>query len=421
MNEPSHRTSVPLYARILIGVGLGLGALLGVGWYYADGLVHVRPVRRPVFPTFVRGQRRDRDGSTHVTLTLTPTTLRPGVMRLEWDVPDGRGGRKVVYGELGPILAQTKSGVTRAVRFLDAPLRLGQSVRASTIGLGNPTMRGLPHLDVTVSGEHGPLPSWLIPPNMAGTTPTLADAAGTDWIIVTHGYGGLRQDALRILPTFHRLGLTSLTITYRNAEGAPRTPEKVHRLSAEEWKDLEQAVEYALEHGARRVLLFGFSMGGAITLAFLRYSHMAPLVTAALLDSPALEWRSLITHHAYRYKVPLPELLSRFVAWLTVIKSKQDFDAVDHLSVMDTFHTPMLMFHGSIDKTVPVAQVETFAHARPDIVEYHRVEGAQHVRTWNIDPESYEAAVEGFIRRVLNDAPDRHEPPTVQLKENQNA
>ncbi|ULH16459.1 lysophospholipase [Deinococcus sp. KNUC1210] len=421
MTETSHRTSVPLYARILIGVGLGLGALLGVGWYYADGLVHVRPVRRPVFPTFVRGQRKDRDGSTHVTLTLTPTTLRPGVMRLEWDVPDGHGGRKVVYGELGPILSQTKSGVTRAVRFLDAPLRLGQSVRASTIGLGNPTVRGLPHLDVTVSGEHGPLPSWLIPGKMAGKTPTLADAAGTDWIIVTHGYGGLRQDALRILPTFHRLGLTSLTITYRNAEGAPRTPEKVHRLSAEEWKDLEQAVEYALEHGARRVLLFGFSMGGAITLAFLRYSHMAPLVTAALLDSPALEWRSLITHHAYRYKVPLPDLLSRFVAWLTVIKSKQDFDAVDHLSVMDTFHTPMLMFHGSIDKTVPVAQVETFAHARPDIVEYHRIEGAQHVRTWNIDPEAYEAAVEGFIHRVLNDAPDRHEPPTAQLKENQNA
>ncbi|WP_310584288.1 prolyl oligopeptidase family serine peptidase, partial [Deinococcus sp.] len=178
-------------------------------------------------------------------------------------------------------------------------------------------------------------------------------------------------------------------------------PQKVHRLSAEEWQDLEQAVQYALEHGARQVLLFGFSMGGSISLAFLRYSHLAALVSGVMLDSPAMEWRSLITHHAYRYRLPIPLVLSRVVAWLTVFKSKQDFDAVDHLSVMDSFHTPMLVFHGSSDRTVPIAQVEQFAHTRPDIVEYHRVEGAQHVRTWNIDPGHYEQAVRAFVHRVL--------------------
>ncbi len=400
MSKNTSKPSLPLYARVLIGVGLGLGTLLGVGWHYADGLVHVRRVRRPVYPTRVLGLEEGH-GHIHVTLSTTPSTERPGALLLEWNAPGG-----LQHAQLGPPLHRGRTGVVRELREHDAPLRLGQSVRASTIGMGTPTQRGLPHLDVTVPGEHGPMPSWLIPGRTPpgkrqAQLPTFADAEGTDWVIVTHGYGGLRQDALRILPTFHRLGLTSLTITYRNAEGAPRTPEKVHRLSAEEWRDLEQAVEYAYTHGARRVLLFGFSMGGSITLAFLRYSHMAALVSGVILDSPALEWRSLITHHAYRYRIPLPMLLSRFVAWLTVIKSKQDFDAVDHLSVMDTFHTEVLLFHGSIDKTVPVAQVEQFARARPDIVEYHRVEGAQHVRTWNIDPEKYESAVEAFVRRVL--------------------
>ena len=419
MLNTSHNPSVPLYARVLIGVGLGLGALLGVGWHYADGLVHVRRVRRPVYPTRVLGLEEGH-GHIHVTLTTTPSTERPGALLLEWNSPAG-----LQHAQLGPPLHRGRTGVVRELREYDAPLRLGQSVRASTIGLGTPTQRGLPHLDVTVPGEHGPMPSWLIPgrslPGKRQTRlPTFADADGTDWVIVTHGYGGLRQDALRILPTFHRLGLTSLTITYRNAEGAPRTPEKVHRLSAEEWRDLEQAVEYAYAHGARRVLLFGFSMGGSITLAFLRYSHMAALVSGVMLDSPALEWRSLITHHAYRYRIPLPVLLSRFVAWLTVIKSKQDFDAVDHLSVMDTFHTEVLLFHGSIDKTVPIVQVEGFAHARPDIVEYHRVEGAQHVRTWNIDPEKYEAAVEGFIHRMLR-LPVVPAEPSQASKENEHA
>ena len=419
MSNTSHNPSVPLYARVLIGVGLGLGALLGVGWHYADGLVHVRRVRRPVYPTRVLGLEEGH-GHIHVTLTTTPSTERPGALLLEWNSPAG-----LQHAQLGPPLHRGRTGVVRELREYDAPLRLGQSVRASTIGLGTPTQRGLPHLDVTVPGEHGPMPSWLIPGRSLpgkrqARLPTFADADGTDWVIVTHGYGGLRQDALRILPTFHRLGLTSLTITYRNAEGAPRTPEKVHRLSAEEWRDLEQAVEYAYAHGARRVLLFGFSMGGSITLAFLRYSHMAALVSGVMLDSPALEWRSLITHHAYRYRIPLPVLLSRFVAWLTVIKSKQDFDAVDHLSVMDTFHTEVLLFHGSIDKTVPIVQVEGFAHARPDIVEYHRVEGAQHVRTWNIDPEKYEAAVEGFIHRMLR-LPVVPAEPSQASKENEHA
>ena len=395
MPKNPHNSSLPLYARVLIGAGVGLGTLLGVGWHYADGLVHVRRVRRPVYPTRVLAVEEGH-GHTHVTLSSTPSTRRPGALLLQWDAPGG-----LQHARLGPPLHQDRAGVVREVRDQDSPLRVGQSVRASTIGMGTPSDYGLPHMGVSVPGEHGPMPSWLVPGRQAGVTPTFADAHGTDWVIVTHGYGGLRQDALRILPTFQSLGLSTLTITYRNAEGAPRTPQKVHRLSAEEWQDLEQAVQYALEHGARQVLLFGFSMGGSISLAFLRYSKLASRVVAVMLDSPAMEWRSLITHHAYRYRLPIPLVLSRVVAWLTVFKSKQDFDAVDHLSVMDSFHTPMLVFHGSSDRTVPIAQVEQFAHARPDIVEYHRVEGAQHVRTWNIDPGHYEQAVRAFVHRVL--------------------
>ena len=210
----------------------------------------------------------------------------------------------------------------------------------------------------------------------------------------------MRQDALRILPAFARLGLSSLTITYRNAHGAPRTPQGVYRLSAEEWEDLEAAVRFAQVQGARRLLLMGFSMGGGITLAFLRYSALAPLISGVVLDSPPLEWRSLIRHFARRYYM---RPFARLVEQLTVLKSGQDFDAVDHLSVMDRFQTPMLLFHGSADRTVPVAHVERFAHARPDIVEYHRVEGAEHVRPWNMDPERYEQALTRFVQRVLAD------------------
>ena len=434
MSKNTHNPALPLWGRVLIGAALGVGAMLGVGWYFADRLVHVRPVRRKAYPTRVLALEEGH-GHTHVTLTSTPSTRRPGSLILEWETP---GGTR--YAQLGPLLRGNSAGTVRELRETDAPLRLGQRVRASTIGRGTPAQRGMPHLELSIPGDHGPMPAWLVPPVTpahpvrAGAaqdgTPTLAQAAGTDWVIVTHGYGGLRQDALRILPTLvgpqtgglsGGLGLTALVITYRNAEGAPPTPERKHRLSAEEWQDLEAAVQFAVEHGARRILLFGFRLGAGISLAFLRYSRLADRVTALLLDSPPLEWRALITHHALRYRVPIPFVLSRVVAWLTVVKSKQDFDAVDHLSVRDTFHTPMLVVHGSIDKTVPVAQVESFVHARPDIVEYHRFEGAQHERAWNQDPARYEAAVKTFVRRVLDTPQATHTTGPQRPEENHHA
>lgn len=395
------RTSPTLSRRLLFLLallGLAGAAALRTGWHFADALVWAPPVRRRIPPTRVLGVQGDQETPdlgaqpsaqpTRLILTRNSGTRRPGVLSLEWD--DAASVR--FLAQLGPVLEQTRRTVTRAVQWQEAALRVGQAVRPSTVGLGTPASRGLKYQDVLVPAEHGPMPAWLVPGNPDG------DAAGTDWVIVTHGYKGLRQDALRILPTFHRLGLSSLTITYRNAHGAPRTRQGVYRLSAEEWQDLEAAVGYARACGARRLLLMGFSMGGGITLALLRYSPFAPLIRGVILDSPPLEWRSLIRHYARRYRL-LP--LAGMVEWLTVFKSGQDFDAIDHHSVMDRFTTPMLLFHGSADRTVPVAHVERLAHARPDIVEYHRVEGAEHVRPWNIDPERYEAILSRFVRRVL--------------------
>ncbi len=397
-----HRSRWPL---VLLALGVAGVAVLRVGWHFADALVWAPAVRRRIPRTRVLEVQGDQEtpdpdvrpdaDPTSFTLTRNSGTTRAGVLGLEWDDPVGVR----YFAQLGPVLEQTRRTVTRAVQWQEAALPAGQEVRPSTVGLGTPASRGLKYQDVLVPAEHGPMPAWLVPGGPDG------EAAGTDWVIVTHGYKGLRQDALRILPTFARLGISSLTITYRNAHGAPRTRQGVYRLSAEEWEDLEAAVHYARMHGARRLLLMGFSMGGGITLAFLRYSALAPLIGGVILDSPPLEWRTLIRHYARRYRL-LP--FAGMVEWLTTFKSGQDFDAIDHHSVMERFTTPMLLFHGSADRTVPVAHVERLAHARPDIVDYHRVEGAEHVRPWNIDPEVYEATLTRFVRRVLLEAPTDH-------------
>ncbi|MFC5846845.1 alpha/beta hydrolase [Deinococcus petrolearius] len=381
---------------VLTLLGLLVPTVAGLIWHFADALVWALPVRRRVPRTRIVGLEVPPAPSApeaekvEITLTRNATTRRPGVLSLEWDDPQGH----TFLAQLGPVTAQTRRTVTRRVEWQDGPLRVGQVVRPSTLGLGTPHSRGLAYREVGVPALHGEMPAWLVP----ASRDTATGGTTADWVILTHSYKGLRQDALRVLPTFAQLGLTSLTITYRNAHGAPRTPAGVYRLSAEEWEDLEAAVRYAKAQGARRIILMGFSMGASITLAFLRYSALASAVSGVILDSPPLEWRSLIRHFARRYHL---RPLAGVVEWLTVVKSGQDFDAVDHHSVMHQFSTPMLLFHGSADRTVPVAHAERLAQARPDLVEYHRVEGAEHLRPWNMDPNHYEAMLRRFVQRIV--------------------
>ena len=49
---------------------------------------------------------------------------------------------------------------------------------------------------------------------------------------------------------------------------------------------------------------------------------------------------------------------------------------------------------------MPVATSEALAAARPDLVTYVRVAGAQHVRGWNLAPQRYEEAVRAFLGQV---------------------
>ena len=62
---------------------------------------------------------------------------------------------------------------------------------------------------------------------------------------------------------------------------------------------------------------------------------------------------------------------------------------------------PLLLWHGTRDRTIPLAQAQALAAARPDLVEFHRVEGAKHIRTWNISPKEYDGQLEAFVSRVL--------------------
>ncbi len=144
-------------------------------------------------------------------------------------------------------------------------------------------------------------------------------------------------------------GWTSLVTAYRNDRDAPRGPDGRYNLGLSEWRDVEAAMGYAVSHGARRILLLGWSMGGAIVLQALDRSPLSDYVVGVALDSPVIDWGVVLRHHGRLHKVPGPlvrvatDLMgSRRSRRLVGVREPIDVARTDWVARADELRHPML-------------------------------------------------------------------------------
>ena len=304
---------------------------------------------------------------------------QPGTWGLEWD-----GG----YAQAGDILDLAPQKVLRELTLLTGAPAPGQHVRFDTFAYPhNPRdAHGIGYREVVFESEAGQFPAWLV------------DGDRDTWVIVVHGKGADLGEPMRILPTLHRHGSPVLVISYRNDRGGPIDPSGYFRYGVTEWRDLEGAVEFALGKGARCLVLYGYSMGGSIALNFMQRSAYADRVAGLILDSPLLDFGQTVEErakeqHAPPGVVPLGKVIARW-------RFGVDWGALNYRRVAEKLDVPVLLFHGAEDRDIPPGPSDELAETRPDIVRYHRVEGAAHVCGWNVDPAGYEAAVAGFLNEL---------------------
>lgn len=369
---------------------LALVFYVGGGWYYAN-LLRDRALS---------GEQRRTD-ATEPDYDLTVTAIdegsvtieRPedpgvllseGVWGLEWD-----GG----YGQVREILSTDGGQVAREFeRLVGIGPEVDERVRLDTDAFeGDPTLaHGIPYREVLFEGELGSYPAWI------------TDGDRDTWVIFVHGIGLSRESALRLLPALEREGYPTMTISYRNAPGAPEDPSGMLRYGATEWRDLEAAAGYALGQGATDLILAGHSMGGAVVMSFLYESELADEVSGVVLDAPMLDFGRTVDFGGSQETLPVvglrvPQSLTSVAKWFAGWRFDVGWGAVDYLARADELSVPILLFHGTDDDVVPIELSEEFAGARPDLVTYRRIDGAEHVASWNVDPAAYERHVTGFL------------------------
>lgn len=377
-------------ALAAFGAAIGLGAL-GLGAITARLVAGARDLVTP--PPPARSGRMLAIGDGEVTLSRTAETALPGRYGMWTD--DDRG-----YAKVGEVLREDSGRVTRElIAVEDEPWVPGLVVRMGAAFYRSPEELGVPVEDVEVRTPLGPAPAWLVPAEPGGT----AD----EWAILVHGRDARRWETIRAVPMLREAGLSCLIVSYRNDPGAPASPDGRYHLGEREWYDVEAAIAFAIAHGAKRITLCGWSMGGGIVMQLLRRSPLAAAVTRVLLDSPALDWREVIRLLLERRRIPAclhgifrGVLTSPRGARLIGLDEPIDLNRLDAVAAADALRVPVLILHSHGDDVVPIGPARDLAAARPDLVELEEFATGAHVRIWNLHRERYEAVIRDWLART---------------------
>lgn len=377
--------------RVLAVLVLAIGLFyVGGGWYFAgqinSGALAVRHSRDKTAEVVEATPRRV---TLHETGGHVPALEADMTYGLAWD-----GG----HGEVsGPPISASGSEVTRAFRVTAGKPPSPRGTVAVDRDVYPPDENpaddlGTPVREVHYTSPAGGFGAWFVP------------GRGDTWAIFTHGaLGSDRSEALRAMRTTIGLRMPSLAIQYRNDVGVPADPSARYQYGRTEWRDLEGAVRYALDHGAGHIALVGYSMGGAITAAFLQHSPLAAKVTRVVLDSPMLDLSGTIEYAADQLRFPVMGPPPTSLVWVAErmagFRYDLDWDAVNYLDDPSWVRVPTLVFQGEDDLRTPVASVERLHRSKPQLVTLVKVKGAGHVEAWNKSPQSYAREISAFLGR----------------------
>lgn len=376
--------STKILSTIAAGVALaGVGAAT-LGWTITRRLTAPVSSRR----YDLRIHEVETDGTNiRVVLDRTSETAATGIYNLWFE----HGG----WAQLGPEIEDRGTDrITRPVTGTSDGLKNQPGDRVSWSGIyyAKPADAGLDAHEVVIDTAAGPCPAWKINGN-------------STWAIHIHGLGSTRAGTLRGVQVAADLGYSSLVVSFRNDGEGPTIGTGRSTLGWTETDDVEAAVDYAVRHGAERIVLFGWSMGGAIAIQLALRRHLAPLIATLVLDSPLLDWGSVIRANCTRAGLParagdlaIPWLSRKGLSRFLGLPAPIPVGAMSFRNWAPQLTVPTVILHGTSDDSVPDESSLALEQLRPALVEVHRFT-AGHTLNWNSDANRWRGLVRDWARR----------------------
>ncbi|MGZ0214285.1 MAG: alpha/beta hydrolase, partial [Actinomycetales bacterium] len=328
---------------IAAGAALLTAGGLSLGWTIARRLT--APVGPRNFDLTIRDVEVDGDRRLLV-LDRTRQTAARGAYNLWFET-----GEWVRISD--EVLDRGSDQIARVVTDAANDLLPSAGDRFSWSGIyfANPADAGLSAREIPINTPAGAASAWLIEGEEDRAT----------WAIHIHGLGSSRAGTLRGAQIAAEMGFTSLVISYRNDGEGPRFGTGRSMLGFTETEDTEAAVDYAIQNGAQRIVLFGWSMGAAIALRVASRMRDPGVVAGLVLDSPVLDWAEVIKANCARSGLPAaagylatPWLMLGWLARMVGLPGSIPLREFDWVRRAEELTVPMLILHSARDDSAPI-------------------------------------------------------------------
>ena len=184
------------------------------------------------------------------------------------------------------------------------------------------------------------------------------------WVIFIHGFrGDHRRQTFALLRAkeLDEIGWKSMIIAYRNGDGMKQDPSGMYLYGATEWVDLDGAIDYAINNGAKKVVLFGISGGGGPEASWIMNTNEPEKVDGFIYEAPTFNFIESVKVNGQARFPWLPVSLFDYFIWLSEIRFGIDFDSMDFRYDLIDSQIPALLFHGDDDEWVPVSMSDFIA------------------------------------------------------------
>jgi pimeloyl-ACP methyl ester carboxylesterase len=320
-----------------------------------------------------------------VDLEKTKLTRLPGMFGLTYD--SGHARVSSIIAEPNAIRRTTEAVIGGAIPSSGSGWWRRDVYRT-------PDEAGMAYDEVAIATEFGDAAAWVVPP------PT-GDNSGM-WAVHLHGIRTTRSVVIPSVIAASRAGMTSLVPSWRNDGEGPSSRGGHSTLGATEWLDVDAAVDYAVEAGARSVVLVGWSLGAAIALLIATRSAHASRVAGLVLIAPVTNWRSVLAL-AIR-NAHLPGLFTSLVGSILRNRTlcrlaglRMPVDLRQLAPSPQQLDIPALVIHNPGDQLVPFSATEEFAAAYRGQIELARFAPCPHAMEWNTERERFDTTLHQWL------------------------
>lgn len=217
--------------------------------------------------------------------------------------------------------------------------------------VGDPADLGMAFRQVDITACNGAnLFGWHILSSTDTPTPT---------VLIMHGWGVNAEVVLPIAHPFYDAGFNVLLVDARNHGSSGKGgPSSMPTFA----QDIESALDWVMaQPETGKIALTGHSVGAAATLLVASRRHdMDAVISIASFAHP--EW--LMRRYLQSLHLPNP-LISLVLRYVERIIGHRYNDIAPMNSLCKT-RCPVMLVHGEVDKTIPVADVHAIAENCPD-------------------------------------------------------